>query len=405
MILHVDMDAFYASIEERDHPELVGKPLIVGGSPERRGVVSAANYVIRKFGVHSAMPTKTAFRLCPHAILLPVRMSHYVQVAEQIREILFRYTPLVEPLSLDEAFLDVTGSQKLFGTAPAIAARIKSEIRGETGLVASVGVAPSKFLAKIASDLRKPDALVVVTEEQVQPFLDPLPISRLWGAGDATVKEFEQAGILTIGDVRRQAEETLVNRFGRVGSHFWELAHGRDPRPVVPDREAKSISHEMTFAADIQEVSLLVNSLRELTEQVARRLRRHERVGKTVQLKLRYADFHTITRAQTLPGPTSGTEDLWDAVLKLFQENLPQKNDRIRLLGVGVSRLECSSRPRQLQLFDNPERQKRGRLDSVADQVREKFGAGTLMRGSGLRTPSDEPSSISQENPSRNWEH
>ena len=236
MILHVDMDAFYASIEERDHPELVGLPVIVGGTPEGRGVVAAANYVVRKYGVRSAMPTATALRLCPQAVVLPPRIGYYAEVSAQIREILDRYTPSVEPLSLDEAFLDVTGSLPLFGSAIEIARKIKHDIQATLCLTASVGVAPNKFLAKIASDLRKPDALVVVDPDQIQAFLDPLPVGRLWGVGRVTGRVFEQMGIETIGQVRSLTVEELHRRFGKLAEHLWQLAHGVDDRRVVADR-------------------------------------------------------------------------------------------------------------------------------------------------------------------------
>ena len=243
MILHVDMDAFYASVEERDRPELAGKPLIVGGTPDGRGVVAAANYVVRQFGVHSAMPTATALKLCPDAIVLSPRLDHYAEVSAEIREIFVRYTPLVEPLSLDEAFLDVTGSERLFGPAVEIAHRIRREIRQELRLVASVGVAPNKFLAKIASDLDKPDGLVVVDPDRVQEFLDPLSVGRIWGVGRVTGETFSWLGVQTIADLRQLSVETLRQHFGSSGEHFWKLAHGIDDRPVVPDRETKSISN------------------------------------------------------------------------------------------------------------------------------------------------------------------
>ncbi len=223
MILHVDMDAFYASVEERENPRLVGKPVIVGGASEGRGVVAAANYVVRKFGVHSAMPTRMALRLCPEAIVLRPRMEYYAQVSRQIRDVFFRYTPLVEPLSLDEAFLDVTGSVKLFGSEAEIARQIKRDILRETRLVASVGVAPNKFLAKIASDLQKPDGLVVVEPERIAEFLDPLPVGRLWGIGKVTGSVFDRWGIMTIGELRRLDPKRLHQQFGRQGEHFAKL--------------------------------------------------------------------------------------------------------------------------------------------------------------------------------------
>ena len=372
MILHVDMDAFYASVEERDRPELVGRPLIVGGTPQGRGVVAAASYAVRKFGVRSAMPTATALRLCPHAIVLPPRMSYYARVSEQIRELFFRYTPLVEPLSLDEAFLDVTGSEGLFGPAAEIGRRIKQDLRREVGLVASVGVAPNKFLAKIASDLQKPDALVIVNPAGVQEFLDPLPVGRLWGVGRLTGGVFERLGVHTIGELRRLPAEILRRHFGSQGEHFWKLAHGIDERPVVPDREAKSISHETTFPADIHDREVLRAWLLELTEHVGQRLRRHRLRGRTVQLKLRFPDFRTITRAHTLSYPTDRTHEIWTVAAELLEDNLPDRG--VRLLGVGVSGFD-----RQRSLFGED-----GRLDAVADQIQAKFGSSALTRASGL---------------------
>lgn len=384
MILHVDMDAFYASIEERDQPDLKGKPLIVGGTADRRGVVAAANYVVRKFGVHSAMPTSTALRLCPQAIVLPVRMSHYVAVSDQIREILFQFTPLVEPLSLDEAFLDVTGSETLFGSARDIAIWIKKEILQRTGLIASVGVAPNKFLAKIASDLEKPDALVVVEPDQVQEFLVPLPVSRLWGVGNATAKEFQKMGIETIGDLQQLSRETLIHRFGRGGDRFWELSHGIDHRKVIPDREAKSVSHETTFPTDLHDIETLRCWLQDLAEQVARRLRRSELKGKTIHLKMRFADFHTITRSQTLSHSTNLTNELSHVAIELLNQALPQHHKGIRLIGVGVSGLEHGQQLQQRQLFPDDEDQKQGKLDAVADQIQNRFGTSIVFRGNKL---------------------
>jgi len=288
MILHADMDAFYASVEERDRPELVGKPVIVGGTPEKRGVVSAANYVARKYGVHSAMPAVTAHRLCPQGIYVPPRIDYYAEVSAQIRAIFERFTPLVEPLSLDEAFLDVTGSEHLFGPAVEIGRKIKQAIRQEIRLVVSAGVAPNKFLAKIASDLKKPDALVVVEPDKVQEFLDPLPVERLWGVGKQSSKVFQRLGIHTVGQLRQWPLDVLQARFGTSGEHLWKLAHGRDDRPVVREREAKSISHETTFEHDIADLEVLRAWLVDLTEQVGCRLRRHGLRGRTVQLKVRF---------------------------------------------------------------------------------------------------------------------
>jgi DNA polymerase-4 len=375
------MDAFYASVEERDQPELAGKPLIVGGTPAGRGVVAAANYVVRQFGVHSAMPTSTALKLCPGAIVLPPRLDHYAKVSAEIREIFGRYTPLVEPLSLDEAFLDVTGSESLFGPAVEMARTIRREIQQELRLVASVGVAPNKFLAKIASDLDKPDGLVVVDPDRVQEFLDPLSVARIWGVGRVTGETFRRLGVRTISDLQHVPVETLRQHFGSSGEHFWNLARGIDDRPVIPDREAKSISHETTFAQDINDSDVLRSWLLELTEQVAYRLRRHALRGKVVQIKVRFSDFQTITRSKTLPEPTNSTQVLWEISAALLNTRLSERHLPVRLLGMGVSGIHHSQFI-QRSLFDDV--QKEEQLDAVGDDIKNRFGEGALRRGSNL---------------------
>ncbi len=392
MIIHCDMDAFYASIEERDRPELLGKPVIVGGSPEKRGVVSAANYVARRFGVHSAMPSATAHRLCPHGIYLPPRIGYYAEVSRQIRDIFARFTPLVEPLSLDEAFLDVTGSERLFGPAVEIGKQVKQAIRRELRLVASVGVAPNKFLAKIASDLKKPDALVVVESASVQEFLDPLPVERLWGVGKQGSKVFQGLGIRTIRQLRQCPLDLLRARFGSSGEHMWNLAHGRDDRAVVPEREAKSISNETTFEHDISDVEVLRAWLVDLVEQVGWRLRRNGLRGRTVQLKVRFADFSTITRSQTLPEPTDITDELWRPADELLRHRLPAGHLAVRLLGMGVSGLDDTGLV-QGMLFDQEGRERQARLDTVVDELKQRFGTDALRRGSSMRGDSPGPRS------------
>ena len=382
MILHVDMDAFYASVEERDDPSLVGKAVIVGGTAEGRGVVAAANYEARKFGVHSAMSAARAVRLCPHATFIMPRMDRYAEVSRQVRSIFEEFTPLVEPLSLDEAFLDATGSEPLFGSSAEIGRQIKNRIRTDLHLVASVGVAPNKFLAKIASDLRKPDGFVIVEQEAVQEFLDPLPVGRIWGVGKVTGQVFDRLGIRTIGELRRLSLESLNQLFGSSGEHYWRLSHGLDERKVVPDREAKSISHETTFAEDIADYGELQAWLVELVEQVARRLRRHELKGRTVELKVRFADFHTITRSATLTEPTNITHELLVAGSELLRTKLPQNHSPVRLLGFGVKGFDDTGRS-QRQLFDEPDRQRQRQLDEVADQIAGKFGKAAIRRGGG----------------------
>lgn len=392
MILHVDMDAFYASVEERDRPELAGQPVIVGGAIGSRGVVSAANYIAREFGVHSAMPMATAVRYCPRGIVLPVRMDHYAAVSRQIRAIFHRYTPLVEPLSLDEAFLDVGGSEKLFGPAAQIGWRIKREIWDETRLVASIGVAPNKFLAKIASDLEKPDGFVEVSKEGVQGFLDPLPVSRIWGVGKRAEEMLARIGVDTVERLRRSSLATLRQCFGdSTALHLHELAHGRDTRAVVPDREAKSISHETTFSEDITDPDVLRACLLNLTEQVTRRLRRHQRYGRTVHLKLRYSDFRTLARTQKLPAPSSATNEIWNAVSVHLLSRVDLQQQPVRLIGIGVSSLS-RHRERQQMLFDDHS-ERDSELDSATDAIRDRFGGAAIQRGSALpplRNPHDE---------------
>ena len=381
MILHVDMDAFYASVEERDDPTLCGKPVIVGGTPEGRGVVAATNYVARKFGVHSAMATAKALRLCTDAIVLRPRMEHYAQISDQIREIFHRYTPEVEPLSLDEAFLDATGSVQLFGSVETIGRAIKQDIRNELNLVASVGVAPNKFLAKLASDLEKPDGLTIITPDAVQSVLAPLPVSRIWGVGKVTKQRFDRLGIQTIGQPRALSLQQLQTEFGQHGEHFRQLARGIDNRAVVSDREAKSISHETTFAEDISDMDVLRAWLMELTEQVGRRLRSQELQGRTVHLKVRYSNFDTYTRSKSVAAATNATNQLWSVALQLLTSELPDRPLAVRLLGMGVSNLQ-KQRPVQKSLFAEELDGRETRLDQVADTIRNRFGTASLRRAS-----------------------
>jgi len=383
MILHIDMDAFYASVEERDRPELRGRPVIVGGDPQGRGVVSAANYVARRYGVHSAMPAATAVRQCPRAVFLRPRIGYYADVSRQIREIFHRFTPLVEPLSLDEAFLDARGSERLFGPSEEIGRQIKVAIGEELCLVASVGVAPNKFLAKMASDQEKPDGFVVVHADQVQAFLDPLPVGRLWGVGRVSGRVFEQLGIHTIAQLRGLSLEFLAERLGAAGQHLHELARGIDKREVVPEHQAKSISHETTFDRDVTDREILRSWLLDLTEQVARRLRAHGLKGRTVQLKVRYHDFRTVTRAQTLAAATDVTDEIWQAVAELLENRLPAALPPVRLLGMGVSGLDDSGEMQTL-LFDQDQHRRQSRLDEVTDQIQERFGSAAIGRAAGI---------------------
>ena len=379
-ILHVDMDAFFASVEQLDEPQLRGKPVLVGGMPEERGVVAAASYEARQFGCRSAMPMAAALRRCPKAIVVPPRGKRYAEVSAQIFGILEQFTPLIEPLSIDEAFLDVTGSTGLFGAPQQIAQQIRQRIRTEAQLTASVGVASNKFIAKLASDLDKPDGLVVVPDDGVQAFLDPLPISRLWGIGKATLPRFEKLGIRTFGDARRLSEAEFRGSFGEAGGQFYWLVRGIDTRQVVPDREAKSISHEVTFPVDVDDFEHLKSVLLGQTEQVARRLRRHCLLARTVVVKIRTGDFRTITRSRTFDSATDETDAIWKTVAGLFDDWARHRSTAVRLIGVGVSQFSTGS-GQQLSLFGEEESTRHRQIDKVMDKIRDRFDEGAIWRG------------------------
>jgi DNA polymerase-4 len=379
-IIHVDMDAFYASVEQLDNPDLIGKPVIVGGDPKQRGVVSAASYEVRKYGVHSAMPMSQAIRLCPDAIVLPVRMERYAEFSQQIHAIFQQFTPQIEPISLDEAFLDVTGSVQLFGRAEKIGRTIKGQIREKLGLVASVGIAPNKFLAKLASDLNKPDGFVVITEENKQQILDSLPVSRIWGVGKVTEKALKSQKIHTIKQLRDTPTDILHGIFGDQKTHILRLAKGIDNRDVESSREARNISSEQTFATDIADKGILLDVLLHQVENVAQRLRMNDLEARTITLKLRYNDFRTVTRSGTFDQPTNTTETLWQEAQKIFLKWHKKSSGPLRLLGFGVSGLHMAGSS-QNQLFPDPEREKQKRLDEAFDKIRNKFGQDALKRG------------------------
>ncbi|MDU4959517.1 MAG: DNA polymerase IV [Sporomusaceae bacterium] len=374
-IMHVDMDAFFASVEQRDHPELRGKPVIVGGCGAR-GVVATASYEARQFGVRSAMPAAEARRRCPHAIFLPSDHRRYAQVSRQIRRIMDEFSPLVEPLSLDEAFLDLTGMELLYADPAAIARRIKERICLETGLTASAGIAPNKFLAKVASDLQKPDGLVVVRPEAVRRFLAPLPVSRLWGVGAVTAKLLREHNINTIGQLAAFDLEQLEGWLGNVAADLQDLAKGRDERPVVSDQAPKSVGNEETYEQDIYDPEEVRTRLLALAVHVGWRLRLLAVSGRTLTLKLRYRSFKTVTRSRTLPDPTCLDEVIFETAWELAQGVL--RGEGIRLLGITVSNL--SSGGGQCSLFDN-EAQKKLAVAAAVDKLREKFGSGIVSRG------------------------
>jgi DNA polymerase-4 len=379
-IIHVDMDAFYASVEQLDRPELRGKAVIVGGDPQSRGVVSAASYEARPFGVHSAMPMAQAVRLCPHAVVLPVRMERYVEISQVIQAIFEGYTPLVEPISLDEAFLDVTGSLNLFGSAEQIGRDIRRQIKEQTHLTASVGVAPNKFLAKLASDLKKPDGFVVITEQNRQEILDPLGVGRIWGVGKVTEQALRSHGIATIAQLRCTRLVELEGIVGNAATELLKLARGEDEREVEPDRERKSLSSEQTFATDIRDAGTLSGVLLEEVEEVAERLRRHQLKARTVTLKLRYGDFRTVTRSETLREATNLTKPLWEAAERIFRQWQARSGGPLRLLGCAASGLEHEDAGQQW-LFPDPEQEKLKRLDEAVDKIRDRYGKRAMRRG------------------------
>lgn len=377
MILHVDMDAFFAAVEQRDHPHLRGKPVLVGGTPDQRGVVAAASYEARPFGVRSAMPMAAALRLCPHAVVQPGRYSVYQEVARQIRAILHRYTPLVEPLALDEAFLDVEGCERSVGDPASIAKSIKKTILDECGLVASVGAAPVKFVAKLASDHGKPDGLVVVEPDQVLDFLAPLPVRRLWGVGEATAKQLARLGVDTIGRLRSTKPEQLTALLGSHGRHLWELANGIDPRRVEARSDPKSVSHETTFATDVCDPAVLEAALHSLTDQVCSRLREQGLAACGATIKIRFADFRTVSRSTHWQDPCDGSQTIWNRVKILWGKEQAWTRSPIRLLGVAATGLTGVENQQPL-LFGEQEREKESRVDDAMDQIRRRFGESSL---------------------------
>jgi DNA polymerase IV len=385
-ILHVDMDAFYASVEEKDRPELKGTPLIVGGTGGR-GVVAAASYAVRRFGVRSAMPMREALRRCPDAIVVPPRMGRYQEVSAQVFAIFHEFTPLVEGLSLDEAFLDVTASLRLKGDPDAIGAEIRRRIAAQTGLTASVGIAANKLLAKIASDLNKPDGMFRIDAGNLRQTLDPLPIQKLFGVGQKTLPRVVEAGIHTFGDARRASDAVLWRAFGKHGKAMRDRACGIDDRPVEPDREEKSISAEETFDTDIRAAGELKALLGALADRTASRLRAHKLLAGRVTVKIRRRDFATYTRQRGLEPATQDTAAVSAAAEELLLAWLKsQPGAAVRLLGVGVSDLTVQ---RQSDLFSGALPAEAARLDSAVDGIRDRFGRGLLTRASLLPRTTD----------------
>lgn len=373
-IAHVDMDAFFAAVETLDHPEYRGKPLIVGGPRDsRRGVVSTCSYEARRYGVRSAMPLAEAARRCPEAIFVPGRMGRYAEVAQVVRRVFSEFSPVVEPVSIDEAFLDLTGTEHLHPSLEALGRQIKIRIAAATGgLTASVGLAPNKFLAKLASELRKPDGLVVLTDENLDAVLLPLPVGQLWGVGPKTAAELNRYGIRTVADLRKAPLAWLSERFGKFGPSLYQLARGLDDRPVDPGGEPKSLGHEETFATDLSDPKALRRVLVTLAAQVGRRLRSHGLTARTVTLKLRYADFTTLTRSRTLATPFDDDDTLLAEALRLWEK--VEKRQAFRLLGLYVSGFIPAQ---QLSLLPDRKRE----VFAVMDRLNARFQREVLIKG------------------------
>lgn len=374
-IMHIDMDAFYAAVEQADHAEMKGKPVIVGGS--NRGVVSAASYEARTFGIHSAMPIFQARRLCPNGIFVPVNMHRYKEVSRHVMQIIHRISPLVEQISIDEAYVDITGTETLHGTPQDLAMRAKESIRTETGLTCSIGIAPNRFLAKISSDMKKPNGLVILEEKEVESFLQSLPIRKIPGIGKKTSQALKDLGVFVASDILRFPLSFWVKRFGKYGVNLYDKAQGIDRSQVVPYSAPKSCSAEDTFAKDISDQKELRKWLLLQAENVGRELRRDGLLGRTVTLKVKFSDFRVVTRSRTLHEPTNCTRTLFTVVGQLLEElNISNK---VRLTGVGVSNL-CAG-VQQMKLFKESVAIKQERLDQAMDDIESRFGKEVLKRG------------------------
>jgi DNA polymerase-4 len=382
LIFHVDMDAFFVSVEELFHPELKGKPVVVGGDPSHRGVVAAASYAARKFGIHSAMPLATAKSLCPQAIFLPGRHKAYSEYSGQVFQVFSTFTPVVEPVSIDEAYLDFTGSSRMHGNPFGLAHRLRGAILEKTRLSASIGISRTRLVSKVASDLAKPAGILRVMPGREAFFLSPLPVGKIPGVGKVTEDHLNQLGILTVGDLARTGLDFLAGRFGKWGEALYRKSQGEETAHFEYHEEPKSISHETTFDQDLDDTDPLEKTLVWLVQKVCHRLREHGMYAATVTLKLRDWRFRTITRARTLAEPTQLDKPVLETVLDLFRQNWPQKR-KIRLLGVALSGLSYT--PVQAALFEAGQQEKLGRLYQAADQVRDKWGFQAITSARTLR--------------------
>jgi len=386
-IIHIDMDAFFAAVEQLDNPEYRGKPLIVGADPKGgkgRGVVATCSYEARAFGIHSAMPISQAYRRCPHGIYVPGRYGRYSELSRAMMEILEQFTPTIEKISIDEAFLDVTHSLQLFPDAEAFGLEIKKRILNELRLTASIGLAPNKFLAKIASDLDKPDGFVVVRPGEETSFLHPLPISRLWGVGRKTEEALLQMGIRKIGDIAARSEAELNGRFGKWGNALWRLSHGLDEREVVSGWARKSISQERTFDQDTADQQQIEFTLAKLAESLTRLMRKDKLKGRTVTLKIRFEDFSTFTRSKTFADFIDSSQIIKGVAVSLYRR-MNRNGQKVRLLGIGVSQLN-SVAGEQLGLFEQ-DAPMNSKLSRLLDSLQDKFGEDAVKRASLLEKP------------------
>lgn len=382
-IIHVDMDAFFAAIEQRDNPALIGKPVIVGADPKAgkgRGVVSTCSYEARKFGIHSGQPISIAYKMCPKGIFLPVDSGKYSQVSDEIYEIFYEFTPKVEMISVDEAFLDITGSHHLFGGPLETCKLLKSRITEKTKLTASVGLAPTKMVAKIASDIRKPDGLVEVGQGKVLDFLWPLEIDKIWGLGKKSKVIFNNLGIKTVGDLAKRDLKEVEEILGKNGEYFWTLANGIDEREVETEEEAKSISNEHTFIEDVDDEKVIESALISLSEKVSGRLRHEGFKGRTITLKIRLEGFLTYTRAKTLDKPTNFMDTIYRTVKELLGK-FNRRGKKVRLVGVKVSNFAFGEV--QAILFEEKGEERQERMHQAIDKIKNEFGRGAIFRAGG----------------------
>lgn len=382
IILHLDMDAFFAAIEELDHPNYRGHPVVVGADPKAgkgRGVVSTCNYEARKYGIHSAMPISQAYQRCPFAIFVRPRMDRYIQCSRELFALLNEFSPKVEPISIDEAFLDITGCTRLLGAPEQIARKIKACIRERLKLTASIGIGPNKFVAKIASDLEKPDGLVIVPADKVLEFLHPLPIGKMWGVGKKSEAKLRAMGIHTIGDLARLSQHAVIKKFGKNGLHFWLLAHGIDDREVEADHRVKSVSLENTFDQDVADEACIRDTILSLADNVSRILRQKGLKGKTVTLKIRLEDFSTFTRSHSYGSFFDSSQIIGQTSLDLYRD-FDRGKKKVRLLGIAVSTLNNQGEE-QLGLFDES-KPLREKIDQVIDLVQNKFGPDLIKKAS-----------------------